>query len=63
MVEITGMSIQSQDIGQPFSAFMAMPGIRSRKLAFVCGTGLSRLPASRLTDRDSVDFFTNIADA
>lgn len=57
LADIRDMAIQAQDIVAAFSDFMASPAIRSRKLAFVCGSTLARLQAQRLTARDNVQFF------
>ena len=63
LVDITGMKIQAQDIVGSFAALFAMPEIRSRKLAFVCGSTLARLQAKRLTDRPGVEFFRTVSEA
>ncbi len=57
LADIRAMKIQAQDIVAAFSQFMALPDIRSRKLAFVCASNLARLQAQRLTDREEVRFF------
>ncbi len=63
IVDITEMKIQAQDIVGAFAGLMATPEIRSRKLAFVCGSTLARLQAQRLTDRPGVEFFRTVEDA
>ena len=63
LVDIRDMKIQAQDIVAAFGAVMASPDIRSRKLAFLCGSTLARLQAQRLTDRDGVAFFDDMAAA
>ncbi|WP_156358368.1 hypothetical protein [Sphingobium sp. Leaf26] len=57
LVDITAMKIQAQDVVAAFSGLLAAPDVRSRKLAFLCGSTLARLQAQRLTDRDGVCFF------
>lgn len=63
LVDITEMKIQAQDIVGAFASMLATPEIRSRKLAFVCGSTLARLQAQRLTDRPGVEFFRTVEDA
>lgn len=63
LVDITGMKIQAQDIVQAFTAFLASPDVRSKKLAFVCSSSLARLQAQRLTDREGVEFFEGADEA
>lgn len=63
LVDITGMSIQAQDIVGAFAALLASPNVRSRRLAFVCSSSLARLQAQRLTDREGVEFFDRMGDA
>ncbi len=63
LVDITEMKIQAQDIVSAFASMLATPEIRSRKLAFVCGSTLARLQAQRLTDRPGVEFFRTVEDA
>lgn len=63
MLDITGMKIQAQDVVGSFTALLASPDVRSRKLAFVCSSTLARLQAQRLTERDGVEFFENAKEA
>lgn len=63
LVDITGMNIQAQDIVRSFAALLASPDVRSKKLAFVCSSSLSRLQAQRLTDRQGVEFFDRMDSA
>ncbi|WP_311270269.1 hypothetical protein [Sphingobium sp. WCS2017Hpa-17] len=63
LVDIVGMKIQAQDIVGSFAALLASPDVRSKKLAFVCSSSLSRLQAQRLTDRQGVEFFDRVDDA
>ena len=63
LVDIRDMKIQAQDVVAAFGSVMAAPDIRSRKLAFLCGSTLARLQAQRLTDREGVAFFDDAAAA
>ncbi|MFZ2996194.1 hypothetical protein [Sphingobium sp.] len=63
MLDIIGMKIQAQDVAGGFTALLASPDVRSRKLAFVCGSSLARLQAQRIADRDGVEFFENAKEA
>ena len=63
LVDITQMSIQSQDIVGAFAALLASPDVRSSKLAFITSSSLSRLQAQRLTDREGVEFFDRMDSA
>ena len=57
------LEAQAQDVVAAFGSVMAAPDIRSRKLAFLCGSTLARLQAQRLTDREGVAFFDDAAAA
>jgi hypothetical protein len=57
LCDARGMKIQAKEIVQSFSAIVGHPRLRSKKLAFVNGTSLSRLQTKRLTDREGVCFF------
>ena len=45
--DISGMAIQSQDVVARWSAFLADPAHRSRRLAFVVGSTLARVQLQR----------------
>ena len=57
LVDMQGTKIQTREIVAAFSKFMNEPTVRSRKLAFVTASTLSRIQAQRLVERDSVRFF------
>lgn len=63
LCDARGMSIQTQDIVGAFGQIVGSPRLRSKRLAFVNGSSLSRLQTRRLTDRDGVSFFTDITEA
>jgi len=63
LVNIKQMKIQPQSVVGDFSSFLALPNVRSRRLAFVCSSTLARLQAQRLTDREGVRFFEDDAEA
>ncbi|MAP62347.1 MAG: hypothetical protein CMH34_01065 [Microbacterium sp.] len=63
LVDITGMKIQAQDTVGAFAALLASPDVRSRRLAFVTNSSLSRLQAQRLTDCEGLEFFDRVDDA
>ena len=57
ITDITDMPIQAQDIIATFATAFAPPEVRSRRIAFICSSSLSRLQAQRLFGRDGVRFF------
>lgn len=63
LVDIKSMKIQSQEVVEAFTRFMASADIQSRKLAFISGSTLARLQAQRLTSRDTVGYFDTSAEA
>ena len=63
LCDARGMSIQMQHIVQSFAGIVGDPQLRSKRLAFVNGTSLSRLQTRRLTDREGVAFFNNMKEA
>jgi hypothetical protein len=58
-----GMSIQSQEAAAAFSAMLANPTARSRKLGYVAGSALAKVQIRRLTNRDTIAFFDDVAQA
>jgi hypothetical protein len=60
LCDVRCMKIQPQEIVSTFAQIVGNPRYRSRRLAFVTGSSLSRLQARRLTDRDGVSFFQHI---
>lgn len=63
LCDVRAMKIQTQDIVSVFSTVVGAPRLRSKRLAFVTGSSLSRLQAKRLTHRPGVSFFSDVADA
>jgi hypothetical protein len=63
LCDVRRMKIQTQDVVRLFSAIVGSPRLRSKRLAFVTGSSLSRLQAKRLTDRAGVLFFSDVAAA
>ena len=63
LCDARGMRIQAQDIVGAFAEIVGSPRLRSKRLAFVNGSSLSRLQTRRLTDRDGVSFFADLAEA
>jgi hypothetical protein len=57
LADIRQMKIQAQPVVEAFTSLLALPDLRSRRLAFVCSSTLARLQAQRLTDREGVKFF------
>ena len=55
--DISGLAIQSQDVVARWSAFLADPGHRSRRLAFVVSSTLARMQLQRaIGGRDAMVF-------
>lgn len=63
LVDMRQMKIQPQSVVGAFSALLASPDVRSRRLAFICDSTLARLQAQRLTDREDVRFFKDEGEA
>ncbi len=63
LCDISSMNIQAQDVVAAFTRMVGSPAVRSRKLAFVTHSSLTRQQAMRLTDRPGVRFFTSKAEA
>lgn len=59
LCDIRAMNIQSQEQVGEFSRLVGSGDIRSRRLAFVTATGLARIQARRLTNREGVEFFSD----
>ena len=57
IADISGMAIQSQDVVARWSAFLANPAHRSRRLAFLVGSTLARMQLQRtIGGRDAMVF-------
>ncbi|UZK67810.1 hypothetical protein [Sphingomonas sp. M1-B02] len=61
LCDVQRMKIQTQDVVRLFSSVVGAPRLRSKRLAFVTGSSLSRLQAKRLTNRPGVSFFSDLA--
>lgn len=60
LVDVRTMKIQTQEIVAAFTGVVGSPLLRSKRLAFVTGSSLSRLQTRRLTNREGVCFFDQI---
>ena len=56
--DISAMAIQSQDVVARWSAFLANPAHRSRRLAFVVGSTLARMQLQRVIGSRDAKVFT-----
>ncbi|RYD55045.1 MAG: hypothetical protein EOP60_06665 [Sphingomonadales bacterium] len=63
LCDVRQMRIQTQEIVSAFAGVVGNAEFRSRRLAFVTGSSLSRLQARRLTSREGVQFFDNVEEA
>lgn len=63
LCDVRAMKIQAQEIVSLFSTVVGAPRLRSKRLAFVTGSSLSRQQARRLTNRPGVSFFGDVAAA
>lgn len=63
LCDVREMKIQTQKIVGAFSQVVGNPRSRSKRLAFVTGSSLSRLQARRLTQREGVAYFSDMAEA
>lgn len=63
LCDVRQMKIQAQDIVAAFSQIVGNPRYRSKRLAFVTGSSLSRLQAQRLPAREGVAYFGDLAAA
>lgn len=63
LCDVRGMKIQTQEIVAAFGNVVGSPLLRSKRLAFVTGSSLSRLQTRRLTTRRGVEFFGDLASA
>lgn len=61
--DISGMAIQSQDVVPRWSAFLADPAHRSRRLAFVVASTLARMQLERVIGGRDAQVFTDAAEA
>ena len=61
--DISGMAIQSQDVVARWTAFLANPAHRSRRLAFVVGSTLARMQLQRTIVGRDAKVFTNVDEA
>ena len=61
--DISDMAIQSQDVVARWSAFLADPAHRSRRLAFVVGSTLARMQLQRVIGGRDAKVFTAADDA
>lgn len=63
LCDVRGMKIQTQDIVTSFAGVVGHSKFRSKRLAFVTGSSLSRMQAKRLTTREGVSYFSDIVEA
>lgn len=63
VTDVTGMSIQSQDVVSRWGKFLANPAHRSRRLAFVTGSTLARMQLERASAGRGARVFTDAAEA
>ena len=63
LCDVRTMKIQSQDIVAAFGQIVGDPRSRSKRLAFVTGSSLSRLQAKRLSNRDGIAYFADLSEA
>ena len=61
--DISGMAIQSQDVVARWSAFLADPAHRSRRLAFVVASTLARMQLQRVIGGRDAKVFTDPTEA
>jgi len=61
LCDVREMKIQMQEIVAAFSHVVGNPRSRSKRLAFVTGSSLSRLQAKRLSNRDGIAYFADMA--
>lgn len=63
LVDLSRFAVQAQDTTKHFSAILADPAYRSRRLAFVTATALTRIQLQRTLGNRHADVFTNSAEA
>ena len=63
LCDVRGMDIQTQNIVASFAQIVGHPKFRSKRLAFVTRSSLARMQTRRLTDREGVTFYTDMAEA
>lgn len=59
LCDVRKMRIQTQEIVGAFSNIVGHPRFRSKRLAFITGSSLSRLQAKRLGNREGVAYFSD----
>jgi len=63
LCDVSACVLQSQEIVAAFQKMTDDPRYRSRRLAFVSGSSLSRMQIRRILTRDAAACFSNVAEA